>query len=133
MHQLNQAIDAQHTVFMTGDGRLMLVCHTVQDSYAQALIEQHALIINWCSDFSIDSIKERIEAHYIGSPLIPMPEGSKIVNGRYTYPEDPDLSPIFQIMNNETSEVIVFYPYSIAAIYENNNGRIQEPFITRID
>lgn len=45
---------------------------------------------------------------------------AKIVNMRYTYPEDPDLQPLVSIYLDDTEELVHLYAYGLVAVYDGS-------------
>lgn len=43
---------------------------------------------------------------------------AKIVDGKYTYPGDPDLGPVMTIYRDDTPEYVHIYHYGMVAVYD---------------
>jgi hypothetical protein len=72
-------------------------------------------------------LHEAMEAQYGFGPLRHFDGSSIAEDGLYSYPEDPDMHPIFELHRKD--EILYIYEYAIVAFVDKNG----KAFVTRMD
>ena len=92
------------------------------------VIQACGLILPWVRNALLDKpLQPQLEEQY-GFPVIEMTGGTIHENGLYSYPEDPDLKPLVQVIRPKTGETFWQYDYGIIAIRSPAGD-----YVTRMD
>lgn len=100
-------------------------CNHYPDVKDQDLLETTGLLFGWAHEYAASSPDSNLKDYMgdaYGYGMRPMEGGEITEDGRYVYPEDPDLHPFVKVCVGD--EWFYMYPYSIVHFSDGTTTRM---------